>query len=208
MTELIGQIFGDMEIIEVLGKNEAYQVIVVAQCLKCKRTKQYRLYALKQGKGIYHSSCGQGLKLLDKTFYMRWRAMRQRTTNQNSQNYIYYGGRGISSEAYNSFVDFYDDLYESYLEHARTHTPQNTTLERIDVNGDYEPGNVCWATWAEQKGNMRKNRRFQATSPDGNMHYANNQCEFARDHGLSDKQINACLAGRFKTHLGWTFEYI
>lgn len=82
--------------------------------------------------------------------YGIWQAMRGRCMNPNNSRWAAYGGRGIKiCERWNNYENFLADMGEA---------PDNLTLERIDVDGDYEPSNCKWATWLEQARNKRKKR--------------------------------------------------
>lgn len=68
-----------------------------------------------------------------------------RCNNPNLDNYHRYGGRGIKFK-FKNFAHFFETLGPR---------PQGMTLDRIDVNGHYEPGNVRWATTRQQNSNKR-----------------------------------------------------
>jgi len=79
-----------------------------------------------------------------------WFMMLQRCHNPSNRQYGNYGGRGIRvCSRWFSFAAFLEDVGER---------PPGTSLNRIDNDGNYEPGNVSWATRFEQANNQRKNR--------------------------------------------------
>jgi Fic family protein len=82
-----------------------------------------------------------------------YRGAKYRCTSENASDYKYYGGRGVEFR-FDSFAEF---LLELGRKPSKDHT-----VERIDVNGHYEQGNVKWATRKEQANNMRTNHLISA----------------------------------------------
>lgn len=78
--------------------------------------------------------------------YRSYMAARTRCNNPNVANYANYGGRGIKFK-FASFADFYKELGDR---------PEKMSLDRIDTNKHYAPGNVQWATRLMQNNNQRK----------------------------------------------------
>lgn len=84
--------------------------------------------------------------------YNSWNAMKDRCLNINHVHYPHYGGRGISiCDRWMEFDKFLEDMGER---------PNGKSLDRIDVDGHYEPSNCRWASQTEQIQNRRKRGYF------------------------------------------------
>ena len=133
--------------------------------------------------------------------YRAWGHMKDRCQNPNDKSYHNYGSRGIKvCERWQDFRNFFADMG------AR---PSGLTLERMDNDGNYEPGNCKWASYKEQNNNKRSDPKqfwFVGINPVGGKVFSNNQSIVAKRYGLDNGNISACLAGRLKTHGKWRFE--
>ena len=85
--------------------------------------------------------------------YKSWEAMIQRCSNASLKSYKNYGGRGISvCYEWTKFEKFYADMGIK---------PNGCSIDRIDVNGNYDKLNCRWSTMKQQNRNRRNNRLIE-----------------------------------------------
>ncbi len=126
-----------------------------------------------QKEAVSKASLTHGKKGSD--VYRVWSAMKQRCLNLNHQHFNVYGGRGITiCDEWLSFEAFYRDMGDR---------PQGMTLERVDNNKGYEPGNVIWASRLTQANNRRDNVRLSY------MGLTKTMAEWGRVTGLPSRAI-------------------
>jgi hypothetical protein len=130
--------------------------VTVQGWLKPELAARYRVY----GRNWYANSEKAQLKRdrdraykAEHPLYSTWFAMRYRCYTPSSENYADYGGRGIGMHPTweNNF-----DAFETWLYANLGQRPKGTSLDRIDNDGNYEPGNVRWATRKVQQNNKRQ----------------------------------------------------
>lgn len=94
----------------------------------------------------------QGLSY--KYLWRIWYDMIRRCYNENRHNFKYYGGRGI--KVYYEWIDNPEKFINWIIKNLGERPSKEYTLDRIENNGHYEPGNLRWATKLEQRLNRRK----------------------------------------------------
>jgi hypothetical protein len=84
--------------------------------------------------------------------YNIWKIIKQRTGNPNHPKYKYYGERGIT------MCEEWKKSFKLFYEHIGPRPSPKHSIDRINVDGNYEPGNVRWADYITQNLNRRMNK--------------------------------------------------
>lgn len=187
-TQLAGQRFGLYTAVSYFGEGKW-----ICQC-DCGKKSNVVTSNLLRGQS---KSCGcrkpevsrQNMLrhgLADSRIHRSWMSMRQRCLNQNDRAYKNYGGRGIGiSDRWLAFENFAQDMGSM---------PDGYELDRINVNGNYEPTNCRWANPKTQANNKRNNRILEI---DGISKTLTQWCEST---GITKSAAQKRLA------LGWSVE--
>lgn len=158
LIDMTNQRFGRLTVLRRAPKQGGRRAYWVCQC-ECGRQTEISGSQLRSGTQscgclwreamkAANETHGRGSKSLRDRTYKTWLSMKARCENPRSQNYKYYGGRGIEICARwsSNFEEFLADMGDR---------PEGKSLDRIDPDGDYEPGNCRWATRKEQRVNRR-----------------------------------------------------
>jgi hypothetical protein len=115
--------------------------------------------------------------------YKSWSGIHDRCLNSNDKHYHRYGGRGIK------IADVWVNDFEAFRAYVGFRPAPGYTIDRIDNDGNYEPGNVRWATGKEQARNRSSNRLIEFNGSKMPLAQA---CEQA---GISVKTVRKRIKG-------------
>jgi hypothetical protein len=162
IINIIGKRFGRLTVIGRAGSNSRGQARWECQC-DCGNITQTQGSSLRQG---LTQSCGCLFRkqLAARNYrhggtasplYNCWKAMKNRCLDSNAAGFKNYGGRGITiaPEWIDDFVAFRD-----YVNQNIGPRPKGCTLDRIENNEGYFPGNIKWSTKSQQAHNSRQSR--------------------------------------------------
>jgi hypothetical protein len=152
---LAGYKTGTIEVISrIEERDSAGRTQWLCKCL-CGNVFKALTYRLMDSKlSRRQESCGHcQWHIKHKEAYTSWMAMNQRCLDPTRRDYKYYGGRGIKvSSKYAKFTDFWLDVGDPPFS---VEDGERMSLDRIDVNGNYEPGNCKWSSRSEQQLNKQ-----------------------------------------------------
>lgn len=187
VVNLSGNLYGRLK---VLGYSPSVKHQFSRWVVLCKCGQKFTTYgaSLVSGKT---KSCGCLQKEKAKTngyskhsLYKIWTAINYRCNNLNCKDYKNYGGRGIKNK-FSSFEEFCQSMGER---------PDGFTIERLNVNGDYCPGNCIWLKNEKQASNRRcniaedtKNKVIELSKT------VKNKSEIARIAGIGRTSVDRIL---------------
>ena len=171
--ESLGHTFGMWTVAGEPATNEHGRSTLLVKC-SCGTERRVTTNDLRQGKSRSCGCANPRLGVLGmnahaesrrgegKTrLYIVWRAMKQRCLDPNGIGWKYYGGRGVTiHEPWLGFVNFRDWIIANI-----GRPPAGLSFDRINNEGNYEPGNVRWATRTMQNRNRRRPLRSTKTTP-------------------------------------------
>jgi len=163
--EMVGRKFNKLTVIKLAKSSKSGRLMWLCAC-ECGNTKIVEGYHLRKNK-IKSCGCLQkqraheanlkngasvGYKRLPE--YVTWCSIKDRCNNPNNKSFNYYGGRGINidSEWNKDFLKFYNDVGKK--------PKAGYSIERIDVNKGYVPGNCAWIPVYKQARNKQNTHRI------------------------------------------------
>lgn len=149
---LTGRRFGKLTVITRCGTHKSGRALWLCQC-DCGNEHIAKASDLLRGST---SSCGCNRgshHMTGSRLYRIWNGMKTRCYYPHNDNYSYYGGRGIS------ICDEWRENFETFMQWSLSNGYNDElSIDRINVEGDYEPENCRWVDWKTQCNNRRPRR--------------------------------------------------
>lgn len=161
---------------------------------ECGNLKEAYINNLTRGKtkscGCYNKEVITKHGKCNTRLYHIYNTMKSRCYNKNNKDYPNYGGRGIV--VCDEWLDDFETFYNWAIDNNYR---DDLTIDRIDVNGNYEPVNCRWLTLKQQARNTRTNRNITVNNE---THCLSEWCEIQNlDYSKVQKRID---------ELGWPIE--
>jgi hypothetical protein len=228
--DLVGKRFGRLTVVRFLGSKTSNRTNKTSHWWLCEcdcgATKELKTAYLTRNDrptrscGCIQSECvikantihGGTSKFLEygKYLYNLWRNIKQKCYDANSISYKNYGGRGINM--YREWIDDYP-TFEKWVVENLGHRLEGYSLDRINNNGNYEPGNLRWVDRSAQENNSRKTRKMvaQFTKTGEYLTTHNSLSDAARAIGKEPKcsyQISLAAKGKSKSAFGYNWKFV
>ncbi len=199
--DLTAQRFGRWKVLKLtrtIQRSLYKEAVWLCKC-DCGTEREVRTRLLLKGRGG-STSCGcartETIRALQPRrthgkskhpLYKIWKTMRQRCNNPRSRKYPIYGGRGIK-------ICSRWDSFEAFLEDMEKGWSVGLQIDRINNNGNYEPGNCKWSTPQEQSNNTRSNILLKIEERSMTL------AEASRQYGIKPGTI------RYRLRHGWSIK--
>lgn len=203
MEDLTGKKFSRLTVLGFAGRrgNNYYWE---CQC-DCGNIRQVQAQGLRRGStkscGCYNREIITKHGLDGDKLYHVFNSMRNRCYSVNNNSYHNYGGRGIA------ICDEWLNDVTVFIEWAHNNGyAEGLTIDRIDVNGNYEPSNCRWISLYDNVLHARRTKyEYTAICPQGNTYTFTIASQFEREHSLVKGSIVRCCVNN-KPYKGWQFK--
>lgn len=158
----IGDIFVKLTVIEIYRDEIRWRAKCKCECGNIVDSQVAHLLSggvqsckcFRSSRNAYLSTThGEGKGINRTPEYRVWESMKQRCLNPFNRSFQDYGFRGIT--IYDDWIDSYEKFLAYLLSSIGRRPSSDHSIDRIDNNGDYEPGNIKWSTREEQQNNTR-----------------------------------------------------
>lgn len=185
-------VFGRLLVVATGQIPNTYRYYAVCQCECGAPPLRVRFDGLTSGVttscGCIHRDVITTHGLTESPHYSRWKGMMRRCYDEKNAAYKNYGGRGIKvHELWHDVAQFSASLPSGYFQGAH--------IDRINNDGDYEPGNIRWSTPKQNSVNKRNTKLLTFNGKTQSQH------EWAEELGVTDKIIYDRI-----NNSGWTVE--
>lgn len=188
-TGLEGAQYGKLTLVDESPKKDDSGIRIVSVKCSCGTDSFYvRLNNLTSG-NTTSCGCQQGTHKMSNTrTYQIWEGMKRRCRPDLAETYPYHAGKGITyCDEWSKFENFFSDMGEA---------PENMSLDRIDVNGNYEPSNCRWTTNSVQGYN--KGLDPNNTSGKSGVSFYNQQGKWSAEIHVNNEHIRLGMFMNFE----------